>query len=180
MTHRYSESGGGFCGICDDAPGEGEHAPKVVEEQGRYVGYGEYTIAELQARSHQQSKDKGFHDYQPASDRERTSLNAERIALMHSELSEALEELRKGGVVHSNYYPNHGFNCATNQDGSRRATLPACDCTPKPEGVPSEMADVVIRVMDFCGANGIDLQAAIIEKLDFNATRPAMHGGKAF
>lgn len=42
------------------------------------------------------------------------------------------------------------------------------------------MADVVIRVMDFCGANNIDLQKYLIEKLDYNATRAKMHGGKKF
>jgi hypothetical protein len=141
------------------------------------------TFAELQARSHQQSRDKGFHDYQPASERELTSLNAERIALMHSELSEALEELRKGGDTNHNYYPVHKTGCATNGYGldyRRSHAIPACDCTPKPEGVPSELADVVIRIMDYCGANDIDLLAAVVEKLDFNATRGKMHGGKKF
>ncbi len=26
--HEYSESGSGFCGRCDDLPGQGEHAPE--------------------------------------------------------------------------------------------------------------------------------------------------------
>lgn len=49
----------------------------------------------------------------------------------------------------------------------------------KPEGVPSELADVVIRIADMCGLYGIDLEAAIIEKMAYNKSRPYRHGGKA-
>jgi hypothetical protein len=49
----------------------------------------------------------------------------------------------------------------------------------KPEGVPSELADVVIRALDIADAYGIDLGAALIEKLNHNATRGLHHGGKA-
>lgn len=33
-THPYKESGSGFCGICDDMPGEGQHALPPKEEEG--------------------------------------------------------------------------------------------------------------------------------------------------
>ena len=41
-----------------------------------------------------------------------------------------------------------------------------------------ELADVVIRVADFCGWSGIDLEAALIEKMAKNKNRPYMHGKK--
>lgn len=121
------------------------------------------TISELQERAWQQSAAKGFHDDEPTQGRELSMLNAERIALIHSELSEALEELRNGRAANESYYPTMSIH----QHG-----------THKPEGVPSEMADVVIRVLDFCGANDIDLEAMITEKLDYNATRGHKHGKK--
>lgn len=48
----------------------------------------------------------------------------------------------------------------------------------KPEGLPVELADVVIRAMDTAEAFGIDLEAAIAEKSAFNETRSMRHGGK--
>ena len=126
----------------------------------------ETTIKELQERAYRQSADKGFHDDEPTEGRALLSLNAERIALMHSELSEALEELRKGYPANLTYHPTDHFG-APEQDGPH-----------KPEGVPSELADVVIRVLDFCGSNDIDLESMLLEKLDYNATRNHKHGKK--
>lgn len=48
----------------------------------------------------------------------------------------------------------------------------------KPEGIPSELADIIIRVLDICAAEGIDIAAAIADKMAFNETRPYRHGGK--
>ena len=48
----------------------------------------------------------------------------------------------------------------------------------KPEGVPFELADIVIRCFDMADAFGIDLEAAILEKHEFNKTRPYLHGKK--
>lgn len=59
----------------------------------------------------------------------------EVIALIHSELSEALEEYRNGHTPTETYYSEGG----------------------KPEGIPSELADVVIRVLDWCGHGGREL-----------------------
>lgn len=48
----------------------------------------------------------------------------------------------------------------------------------KPRGVPIEMADVVIRIMDLCEGYGIPLAKAIEMKIEYNKTRPYRHGGK--
>lgn len=80
----------------------------------------------------------------------------EDIALMHSELSEALEDLR-GGLR-----PNE----LTFGVGG------------KPCGMPSELADVIIRILAFSSRHGIDLADALIRKMQYNESRPLKHGGK--
>lgn len=79
------------------------------------------------------------------------------IALIHSEVSEVLEEFRSGHLATETYYRQ--------SDG-------------KPEGVPVELADVVIRVFDMADRYGIDLEGAILEKHEFNKSRPYLHGKK--
>ena len=48
----------------------------------------------------------------------------------------------------------------------------------KPEGIPIELADVIIRILDYCAYAGIDIDAAISEKHEYNKSRPYRHGGK--
>lgn len=79
------------------------------------------------------------------------------IVLMHSELSEALEEHRNGHAPNEVYFANDGQ---------------------KPEGIPIEMADVIIRIMDFCGAHDIDINEAVRLKMEYNEGRSYRHGGK--
>ncbi|MFC3299617.1 hypothetical protein FJV46_10590 [Arthrobacter agilis] len=140
-------------------------------------------ISELQTLCYKQSADKGFHDDEPTEGRALLSLNAERIALMHSELSEALEELRTGRAANETWYaplviPTSLAIEAGYAEAERLIKQENEGKLQKPEGVPSEMADVVIRVLDFCGANDIDLESMITEKLAYNASRGFKHGKK--
>jgi len=79
----------------------------------------------------------------------------ELLALIHSEISEALEEYRRGDMA--TYY----------REGNA-----------KPEGFAIEIADAVIRIADLCGYIKIDLESAIETKMAYNRTRPHRHGGK--
>ena len=42
----------------------------------------------------------------------------------------------------------------------------------------SELADVVIRILDFCEGQKIDLETIILEKMKYNESRPYKHGNK--
>lgn len=84
----------------------------------------------------------------------------EDIALLHSEVSEMLEAFRA-----------HGYDDATAEASGDGKPI-------KPEGVGSEAADVLIRLLDTCRRRGIDLRSEYERKIAFNRTRGYKHGGK--
>ncbi len=75
------------------------------------------------------------------------STPAERLMMIVSECSEALEELRRPGDLDVDAFG-------------------------------AELADIIIRTLDLAQDQGIDIEAAIIEKHNRNRLRPLRHGGK--
>jgi NTP pyrophosphatase (non-canonical NTP hydrolase) len=80
----------------------------------------------------------------------------EILALIHSEVSEALEEYRYGKGVGEIYFNDYSPD--------------------KPEGIPIELADILIRVFDLCGKHNINLKRAVKMKMEYNKQRPYKHG----
>lgn len=48
----------------------------------------------------------------------------------------------------------------------------------KPERIAAELADVIIRVLDYCAYAGIDIENVLEVKHEYNKSRPYRHGGK--
>jgi len=111
------------------------------------------SLNELRDRATETAIAHGFHN---TTDPE-LMVATEMIALMHSELSEALEDLRAGRGLNETW------------------TEPR-EPLSKPCGVPSEIADVLIRALHFCGRFNIDIEQAVLSKMAFNDSRPFKHG----
>lgn len=86
--------------------------------------------------------------------------DGERFALIHSEVSEAFEGVRKNSM--DSHLPHR-------------------------KAVEVELADALIRIFDYAGDNGLDLGGALIEKLEYNRSRAdhtnaarLAEGGKKF
>jgi NTP pyrophosphatase (non-canonical NTP hydrolase) len=118
-----------------------------------------YGIRHAQALAHQTSRDAGWYNDPMTGDPVVRNFG-EVVALMHSELSEALEADRKGLKD---------------------------DKLPHRDGREVEFADCIIRILDTAEALGLDVAGALIEKNRFNMARVdhklasrAQDGGKKY
>ena len=129
-------------------------------------------MEQLIKRAHQVAKDKGFWE---------TERNVpEMLMLVVSELSEALEALRK------DHYADKGIVKDLMQDIDLDRTdeefLFKAIAWKKSfeENIKSsfedELADVVIRLFDLCGGLGVDLEKHIELKMMYNSMRGYKHG----
>ena len=84
----------------------------------------------------------------------------EIAALIHSEISEFVEECRKKKPCACGMWTEVGDD--------------------KPEGPSVELADAVIRIADYFGKMGWDLEEVLRIKMAYNARREDRHGGKLY
>ena len=121
----------------------------------------------LRDAAHQNSKEKGF--WGPTTD---TPWNfGEKVALIHTELSEMFEAWRCGKSESESEKDiriiDSGHRSAEDPIGTRRITA-----------IEEEMADTFIRLLDLCGKLDIDVGRVILAKMVYNKNRPHMHGGR--
>ena len=77
-----------------------------------------------------------------------------KLVLIHSEVSEVTEALRDGN--------------------------PPSKKIPEFSQAEEELADAVIRILDYGQAAGWNIPGAVLAKHDYNRIRPRMHGGRKF
>jgi NTP pyrophosphatase (non-canonical NTP hydrolase) len=128
------------------------------------------SLNQLRNWAHSTSKNHGFHDPSPTV--------GESVALMHSELSELLEDHRKGREPNEVFYVRKVD--VTLLVGMTKVEIECNrdDSDAKLSGIPSELADCIIRCLDFAGQHNIDIESVLIEKMKHNESRPYRHGGK--
>lgn len=97
----------------------------------------------------------------------------EVIALIHSEASEALEADRKGHYAVKSF--NLLNNCASIETASEKLYFKQEFEVAIKNTFEDEMADLIIRVLDVCGAKKIDIDWHIEQKLRYNSLRPYKH-----
>jgi NTP pyrophosphatase (non-canonical NTP hydrolase) len=123
-------------------------------------------LNEFRDQAHDMAKAKGW--WEPG--KQKTALEAHM--LMVSEVAEATEAVRKGepDLWVEGTEPGHIVPVD--------ATSLLLDPAGKPEGEQAELADVLIRIADYFGWRGWDMEATVRAKMNYNAGRPYRHGNK--
>lgn len=179
MKDMYAREGiGSIMGASEKGPaamGSREEIKAMKDRQRKYDA-----LMAVQKEIFETAEQSGWH--------ERDRELPEALALIHSEVSEALEAYRDGMEETSNQYRYKVDDVVVDpayEDGEYvYMTLPIMEdqegnpILGKPEGVASELADVIIRVLDYSEQKGIDTIRVMLQKMEFNKTRGYRHGGK--
>lgn len=112
-------------------------------------------MSDMQEQIYKTAEDHGWWEGEPNV--------PEKLMLIVSEVSEALEEYRKGIALDLVY------------TGDGKGAMKPGD---KPEGFGVELADAIIRILDLCGYLQIDMGELVALKHNYNLTRSWRHGGK--
>ena len=149
-----------------------------------------FNLNDLAQAAHQDSRERGFWS-EPQDP-------ARMLMLIVSEAVEALEDIRNGRGLNEEmwdyiwtqgcYSPDltviSGETFVFYGTAQERKVVHddyvAWGWRCKPVGVPSEMADIILRAADICAAWEIDIEKAVRIKREYNATRGHMNGGKKF
>ncbi len=118
-------------------------------------------LNELRDRAWQIAEDKGFHE-----------ANLEigtKLMLVVSELGEAMEALRSDKRSYIDVFSGilSQLHYKSNPSEFKRDIKDTFE---------DEIADAIIRLLDLCGCEGIDIQSHVIAKMNYNETRDRKHG----
>lgn len=139
------------------------------------------TISELQKKVHATALEKGWWplidtvDKRKMIDFDKVNI-PEKLMLMTTELGEAMEHYRNGVGMKEVVYQE--LETDTFLTLAELDKYPQYTLSNKPDGFAVELADVMIRILDYCAAFNIDIEHIIEVKANYNKTRPYRHGDK--
>lgn len=121
-------------------------------------------INELAKEVHQNARNHGFFDGEKNI--------GEMLALIHSEVSEALECDRKDKYFKKLQLPLRNYEQLPD------LTFQVQFANDVKDTFEDELADIMIRVMDLAAFKGVNLEAHIKAKMRYNSLREHKHGKK--
>lgn len=124
------------------------------------------TIADYCKLAYEHAKTSGFWDLPDNDSKFKHMAVAMKLALVHSEISEALEADRKSKYAHVKLF---------NENESEVEFKANFEANIK-DTFEDELADAAIRLFDLCGKLNIDLERHIRMKMRYNRERAFMHG----
>lgn len=125
-------------------------------------------LTDLSKAIHAANVEKGF--YEEGEDRN----IPEMLALIHSEVSEALEAHRK-----DKFFETDGsYSIADVLEIQQDAAFKNAFLNSAKDTFEDEIADSIIRLLDLAAYRGIDISSHVSAKMRYNQMRPHKHGKK--